>query len=109
MRFEACLCFFVGGLVFVATPVAGQNVNLNSPPEINVQHRKSAEEMRDRLSASQVQKDAKELTELCTAVTTDMNSVKQGLLPKDALERLKRVEKLSKRMREELARASPER
>jgi hypothetical protein len=35
----------------------------------------------------------------------DMASVKQGLLPKEIIEKLKRVEKLSKRVREQLARA----
>ena len=53
--------------------------------------------------------DAKELAELCASVTTDMDTVKQGLLPKDATERLKRMEKLSKRMRDNLTRASTER
>jgi hypothetical protein len=38
-----------------------------------------------------------------------MDTVKQGLLPKDATERLQRMEKLSKRMRDNLARASTER
>jgi hypothetical protein len=32
-----------------------------------------------------------------------MDGVKQGLLPKDVVEKLKRVEKLSKKVRQELA------
>ena len=76
--------------------------------EINVQHHPSPEDIRDRLTASQVQKDAKELAEICAVVTTDMDSAKKGLLPKDAVERLKRLEKLSKRMRENLTRVSAE-
>jgi hypothetical protein len=35
------------------------------------------------------------------------NGVNQGLVSKDLLEKLKRVEKLSKRVREQLTRASP--
>jgi hypothetical protein len=69
-------------------------------------HHRSPEEICERLSASQVQNDAKELAELCAAVTTDINSVKQGLLPKNGAERLKRMEKLSKRMHDNLTRAS---
>jgi hypothetical protein len=110
VRFATSLCFLVGGLL-IAHPLASQNVNVNMehPQEINVQHRLSPEEMRARLRVSQVQNDAKELAELCASVTTDMDTVKQGLLPKDATERLKRMEKLSKRMRDNLTRASTER
>jgi hypothetical protein len=62
--------------------------------------------MRNRVADIQLQKDAKELSELCAALPDDMASVKQGLLPKETIEKLKRVEKLSKRVREQLARAS---
>ena len=62
--------------------------------------------MRTRVNNLQLQQDAKELAELCAALPKDMDGVKQGLLSKDVLERLKRVEKLSKRVREELMRTS---
>ena len=58
------------------------------------------------MSNFQRQKDAKELAELCASVPSDMDGVKQGLLSKDVLEKLKRVEKLSKRVREQLTRSS---
>jgi hypothetical protein len=48
----------------------------------------------------------KELAGLCASVSDDMGHVKQGLLSKDALEKLKRMEKLSKRVREELTQTS---
>jgi hypothetical protein len=73
---------------------------------VHVQHRSSPEEIRDRLSVSQVQKDAQELAELCASATTDMQGVKQGQLPKDAAEHLKQMEKLSKRMHDNLTRVS---
>ena len=100
--------FFLLALL-VAHPLAGQTINMERPQDINAQHHRSPEEIRERLGVSQVQNDAKELAEICAAVTTDMNSVKQGLLPKDATDRLKRMEKLSKRMRDNLTRASAER
>jgi hypothetical protein len=105
MRFATPVCSFVAALL-LTTPVGSQNVNIGNPQEINVQHHPSPEEIRDRLSVFQVQKDAKELAEICALVTTDMDSVKQGLLPKDVTDKLKRLEKLSKRMRENLTRAS---
>jgi hypothetical protein len=58
------------------------------------------------MSNLQLQKDAKELAELCASVASDMDGVKQGLLSKDVLEKLKRVERLSKRVREQLTRSS---
>ena len=105
MRVAVPLCSVVS-MLLLTNPLAGQNVNLASPPEINVQHHASPQEIRDRLSASQVQKDAERLAELCGTVKTDMESVKQGLLAKDTTERLKRMEKLSKSMREELTRVA---
>jgi hypothetical protein len=76
------------------------------PQEIEVQKHPSPEDIRARVSSVQLQKDAKELAGLCASVSDDMNAVKQGMLAKDALEKLKRLEKLSKRVREELTQAS---
>ncbi len=53
-----------------------------------------------------LQKDAKELAGLCASVSDDMDHVKQGLLSKAAPEKLKRMEKLAKRVREELTQTS---
>ena len=69
--------------------------------------RHSVVRTRARVASLQFQKDAKELAELCAAIPGEMNDVNQGLVSKDLLEKLKRVEKLSKRVREQLTRASP--
>ncbi len=76
------------------------------PQEIDVQKHSSPEDVRTRAASLQLQKDAKELSELCASVSDDMDHVKQGLLSKDALEKLKRMEKLSKRVREQLTQTS---
>jgi hypothetical protein len=86
--------------------LSGQNVNPMHPVEIEAQKHTSPDDMRRRAADVQLQKDAQELAELCAAVPNEMSSVKQGLLPKDTLDNLKRVEKLSKRLREQLARSS---
>lgn len=62
--------------------------------------------MRAHATSLQLQKDAKELAELCASVSDGMDHVKQGLLSKDAFEKLKRMEKLAKRVREELTQTS---
>jgi hypothetical protein len=86
--------------------LASQNVNVKHPEEFQVQKQLSPDDMRARVANLQLRKDAKELAELCTSVPSDMNGVKQGLMSQDMLEKLKRVEKLSKRVREQLTRAS---
>jgi hypothetical protein len=93
-------------MLLAAVNVSGQNVNLKHPGEVSVQKQITPEEMRDRAARVQLQKDAKELGEICASIPTDMDGVKQGVLSKDVLEKLKRVEKLSKRVREELTQAS---
>ena len=101
MRSSAFFCLWLGVLLLVL-PVQSQNVNPAHPEEINVQKRLSPEGIRARASNLQLQKDAKELADLCASIPADMDGVKQGLLPKDVVEKLKRVEKLSKKVRQEL-------
>jgi hypothetical protein len=94
------------GVLLIAVTLASQNVNVKHPEEFQVQKQLSPDDMRARVANLQLQKDAKELAELCATVPSDMNGVKQGLVSQDVLEKLKRVEKLSKRVCEQLTRAS---
>jgi len=48
--------------------------------------------------------DAQELAELSASIPADVKLVNRGLLPKDLVEKLKRVENLSKHLRSELTR-----
>jgi hypothetical protein len=93
-------------VLLLSFALSGQNVNPMHPVEIEAQNHPSLDEIRRRAADVLLQKDAKELAELCSALPNEMSSVKQGLLPKDILDNLKRVEKLSKRVREQLARSS---
>jgi hypothetical protein len=105
MRHFGVLCLSLGILLEVIA-VSAQNVNLKHRNDISAQKQITPDEMRDRAAQVQLQKDAKELSELCASIPPDMDGVKQGLLPKDGLDKLKRLEKLSKRVREELAQFS---
>ncbi len=49
-----------------------------------------------------LQQDADDLARSAQTIPTDMAAVRQGTLPKDIIEKLKRIEKLSKRLRSEL-------
>jgi hypothetical protein len=51
-----------------------------------------------------LQHDAQELAELSASIHADVERVNRGLLSKDVVEKLKRVEKLSKHLRSELTR-----
>lgn len=91
-------------LLLALLPARAQDVNLRRPEEVHAQQPSSPDDMRARASNVQLQKDAKELAELCGSVPADMDSLKQGLLSKETIEKLKRMEKLSKRVREQLLR-----
>jgi hypothetical protein len=56
------------------------------------------------VNAVQLQHDARELAELSSSLPADIDRVNHGLLPKDVNEKLRRIEKLSKRLRTELTR-----
>ena len=55
------------------------------------------------MDAVELQREARELLELSQSLQPDIEHVSQGLLPKDTVEKLKRIEKLSKRLRTGLA------
>jgi hypothetical protein len=57
---------------------------------------------RSTLTAAELQQQADELLSLAQQVHTGTQRVAQGLLDKDLKDKLKRIEKLSKKLREEL-------
>ena len=59
---------------------------------------------RPALDMVSLQRDAYELAELSASIPSDLQRVNHNFLPKDMLEKLKRVEKLSKHLRSELTR-----
>lgn len=54
------------------------------------------------VDSKQLQHEAKELLELSQALQADIAYVNQGLLPKDTIGKLKRIEKLSRHLRSEV-------
>lgn len=102
MRFAALvslLAMFLGTI-----PLKSQTANLARPTETAVQHHATPEEIRDRAANAQFQKDVRELSDLCASVSHDLDGLRQGALSKDSIDRLKRMEKLSKQLREQLTR-----
>jgi len=46
-----------------------------------------------------MEREAKEMAALAVSIPGDIEQLKKGLLPKDAFDKLKRIEKLSKQLR----------
>lgn len=59
---------------------------------------------RPTVDVVRLQRDARELAELSASIQADVNRANRGLLSKDVIDKLKRVEKLSKQLRGELTR-----
>jgi hypothetical protein len=55
-----------------------------------------------KLDPAQLQREARELLELSQSLQLDIESVNQGLHPKDTIEKLKRIQKLAKHLRGEI-------
>jgi hypothetical protein len=50
----------------------------------------------------QLQREANDLARTAQTIPFDVESVRKGMLPKDVIQKLKQIEKLSKRLRSEL-------
>jgi hypothetical protein len=57
-----------------------------------------------RIDLVQLQKEADDLARTAQTIPSDVASVRKGMLPKDVVQKLKQIEKLSKHLRSELNR-----
>ena len=55
-----------------------------------------------RVDLAQLQHEADDLARTAQTIPTDVASVRKGMFPKDVLDKLKQIEKLSKHLRSEL-------
>ncbi|HEX3818784.1 MAG TPA: hypothetical protein VHW45_00540 [Candidatus Sulfotelmatobacter sp.] len=76
------------------------------PPSMDPEHGKAAPEgtklPQHHLDLVKLQQEAEDLARTAQTIPADVAGVRQGTLPKDTIEKLKRIEKLSKRLRSEL-------
>jgi hypothetical protein len=75
------------------------------PPPLNTDADHPAptpENIRRHIDPVKLQRDADDLARIAQTIPTDTASIRQGMLPKDTLQKLKQIEKLSKRLRAEL-------
>ena len=79
--------------------------NYPTPPEpLNKEDQasQSTPSIAQRIDLARVQKEADDLARTAQTIPADVVSVRKGMLPKDTIQKLKRIEKLSKRLRTEL-------
>jgi hypothetical protein len=57
---------------------------------------------RPRLDPLELRREAGQVLELSKSIQSDFESVSRGLLPKDTIEKLKKIEKLSKHLRSQI-------
>ncbi|HUA17068.1 MAG TPA: hypothetical protein VMG31_17365 [Verrucomicrobiae bacterium] len=76
------------------TPPEPMNVE-NSTPSTNPT-------LQRRIDLMELQRQADDLARTAQTIPVDMESVRRGVLPKDVIQKLKQIEKLSKRLRSEL-------
>jgi len=55
-----------------------------------------------RVDLQKIQNEADELARTAQTIPADVASVRKGMLPKDIIQKLKEIEKLSKRLRSQL-------
>jgi len=93
-----CLLFCLGSSASQVRESAGKQevekhqMVLEPPPPLQTQ----------KLDPAKLREEADELAKLAQLVPQDMGQITQGKMPKDAINRLKRIEKISKQLRTEL-------
>ena len=75
------------------------------PASMDADHGKTAPEepkLQHRIDLVQLQREADDLARTAQTIPSDVADVRRGTLPKDIIQKLKQIEKLSKRLRSEL-------
>ena len=99
------ICFFT---LLAHSTLCAQGRKFPTPPapadRTVINQRTDETTPRQRLDLIELQRESRELSDLARTVPADVESVSHGLLPKDFIEKLKRIEKLSKHLRSEVTR-----
>ena len=75
------------------------------PPSMDRDHGKTAPnepKLQRHVDLVKLQREADDLARTAQTIPSDIASIRGNMLPKDTLEKLKEIEKLSKRLRSEL-------
>lgn len=75
------------------------------PPPLDPEHGKGSPDqpkLQRHVDLVKLQQEAADLARAAQTIPTDVASIRQGAMPKDTIQKLKDIEKLSKRLRSEL-------
>jgi len=75
------------------------------PPPLDPDHGKTTPDdpkLQRRVDPVKLQHDADDLARAAQSIPLDVANIRRGTLPKDTIQKLKEIEKLSKRLRSEL-------
>ena len=75
------------------------------PASMDPDHGKAAPDdprLQHRIDPVKLQRDADDLARTAQTIPSDVANIRRGTLPKDTIQKLKEIEKLSKRLRSEL-------
>jgi hypothetical protein len=92
----------VGLLVTLAIPQARNNYPKPPEPQDSATTQPTPAVPSHRIDLVRVQQEADELARTAQTIPSDVASLRKGMLPKDVIQKLKQIEKLSKRLRAEL-------
>jgi hypothetical protein len=71
----------------------GTDDTVSPPNDVKLQH---------KLDMVELQREADDLARTAQTIPTDVANVRKGMLPKDVIQKLKEIEKLSKNLRTKL-------
>ena len=100
-------------LILIELAATGYCLSQATPIPRGVREAEQAEEQAEKnipppanpgkaVDSGKLQREADQLASLAQGIPSEVNDVSKGTLPKDLIDRLKQVEKLSKQLRREL-------
>jgi len=90
-------------VVVLGSGSLGQRGNYPKPPDPAITEPPSPEiGVPRKPDIVEMEREAHELSVLAGSIPGDVDQMKKGLLPKDAVDKLKKIEKLSKRLRTQI-------
>ena len=87
--------------ILLSVPVVCQQ-NVPTPMGRPIQWQHPTPEVSPEQHARAVKQDAEDLSELSSAIQPDLENLQKGMLSKDLHEKLKKLEKLAKRLRQDV-------
>lgn len=94
-------------LLLILSSAALQTRSRMSPPPSPMNSDPAAQDLspslQRRIDLLELQKEADDLARTAETIPSDMASVRRGTLPKDFIQKLKQIEKLSKHLRSQIS------